>query len=463
MITVPDAMKIPFLSLFLTSSLVAQDAPPLCPGAWTLVHIPDVQNYVSDAGRTEILHTELQWLVAQRAARNIRFAVQVGDLTNDNGDLQWNRCRDAFATLIGQIPFAACSGNHDCGPGGSGDTRATQFSLSHRFGMGSPYELQPSFRGSFQHPDDPPGNTQNAWHTFRVGLQDYLVLTCEWGPRDAVVSWMNDIAANHPHHRLILVCHAYLASGSQRYDWNLSQNSMNPHSFGIASLPGGVNDGEELWDQLVKKYANFCLICCGHAGRGFRTATGIHGNRVHEMLFNTQDLANGGNGLVRLLEFYPDGRTVQAHTYSTHLNEWDDGAAASFRFTLSPVSSTDSDADGMPDYYEAQHGWNLQSPSNAGGDADHDGCSNLEEYIACTSPLNSSSALRLTSVSRTSSAINLAWESVPGVKYEIQHSDSPAGAAWASSATVITAADFAASASVPATGSRGFYRIKVTD
>lgn len=48
--------------------------------------------------------------------------------------------------------------------------------------------------------------------------------------------------------------------------------------------------------------------------------------------------------------------------------------------------SDDTDNDGMPDTWEIQHGFNPLNPSDASGDADNDGLTNVEEYIADTNP-----------------------------------------------------------------------------
>ncbi|HWB01393.1 MAG TPA: hypothetical protein VG796_00120 [Verrucomicrobiales bacterium] len=436
--------------------------PALCPGSWTMVHIPDTQNYVSDAVRTEIANGQMNWIRDNRGRMDIRMAVQVGDLVNDNLTIQWVRVRSAFDRLTGVVPYALSSGNHDCGPGGNGNTRATMFSEDAYFGPGSPYAGQGTAGGFFQHPDDAPGNTQNAWHTFRAGRQDFLILTCEWGPRNKVVEWMGSVVAAHPFHRAILVCHAYMDTGAARLDWALSRTSMNPHYFGIAADPDGVNDGQDLWEKLVKRYENFCLVCCGHAGRGFRTVTGINGNKVHEMLFNTQEMVNGGDGWMRLLEFLPDGRTVRARTWSSYKNLWDDTAAGNFEFTLSPVSSTDTDGDGLPDYYEAQHGWRLEYAGNATADSDHDGVSNLEEFRAGTSPLDASSCLRIRSVSAGAQEVTLEWESVPGVRYQIQECAALSGAPWENAGAVMTAASLTTRKTVPCSEARRFFRIAAT-
>ncbi len=456
------AASISLFCVSLPGLLFAADPPPW-PGSWTLLHLPDTQNYVTTADRAEILNRQMTWVRDNRSTRDIRFAVQVGDLVNDNTEAQWMRSRAGFDILGNDLPCAFSSGNHDCGPSGSGDSRATSFSLAPFYGPGSPYASQPTVVGFFQHPDDPPGNTQNAWHTFKAGPQHYLVLTCEWGPRDKVVEWMDGVVSAHPFHRAILVCHAYLASGSARFDWAQSQSAMNPHSFGIAADPDGTNDGEELWNKLVRKHENFCLVSCGHAGRGFRTVTGLKGNNVHEMLFNTQDLANGGDGWIRLLEFLPDGRTVQARTYSTNLDEWDEDAAATFQFSLSEVSKTDTDADGMPDYHEVQHGWPTNSPSNAEEDADSDGAANLEEFMARTSPLDPASRFTISSVTTSPAGqLTIEWESIPGVSYVLQASSSLAPtAAWEDLGTPLLADSFSSRTTVTREGSRKFFKVTV--
>jgi len=48
----------------------------------------------------------------------------------------------------------------------------------------------------------------------------------------------------------------------------------------------------------------------------------------------------------------------------------------------------DSDGDGMPDWYEAEHRLNPHDPGDAALDSDGDGFSNVEEFLAGTSPTN---------------------------------------------------------------------------
>ena len=57
-----------------------------------------------------------------------------------------------------------------------------------------------------------------------------------------------------------------------------------------------------------------------------------------------------------------------------------------FSFDLTDLATLDSDADGMPNVWEAFYGLDPNGNGHAGADPDGDGTSNLQEYQAFTSP-----------------------------------------------------------------------------
>lgn len=295
---------------------------PIQPGSWTLAVLPDTQIYAESF--PEVFAAQTQFLVDHADALNIQFVLHEGDVTNNNSSVQWSHSLTAMSALDGVLPYAIAPGNHDYGPGGNAANRNSLHNDPSFFGSGSSYAAQPSLRGFFE-----ANRTDNSYHTFRAGGNDWLVLSLEWGPRNEVVEWANQVAANHPGHLAMLATHAYMYNDDTRYDWETkgSSQSWNPHSYPLAQLPGEtINDGEQLWSKLVSQHENFRFVFSGHVlgdGAGFLSSEGVHGNVVHQMLANYQMKPQGGQGDMRLLEFLPDGETVVVRTYSPTLDRYD--------------------------------------------------------------------------------------------------------------------------------------------
>ena len=109
-------------------------------------------------------------------------------------------------------------------------------------------------------------------------------------------------------------------------------------------------------------------------------------------------------------------RGVDRFTYHA-----DDSATSSSSalVVLNVVAPPDTDANGLPDAWEAAYGI-----TNPNADNDGDGQSNLAEYRANTNPTNAASALRILGVERQpGGAITLRWSSVGGTRYRVQYSD----------------------------------------
>jgi 3',5'-cyclic AMP phosphodiesterase CpdA len=235
--------------------------------------------------------------------------------------------------LDGYVPYAIAPGNHDYGPKGGTADRTTFF---NDYFPVARYLAWPTFGGVKD-----VGRLDNSYHLFSAGGVDWLVLALEFGPRNGSVAWASQIASNYPARKIILITHAYLYYDNTRYDWATKGSAQiwNPHAYGTASDPDGTNDGEELWQKLVKQHPNFVLVVNGHVladGLGQLSSTGDHGNVVHQMLVNYQVLSLGGEAFLRLLEFLPDGKTVQVKSLSPLYGTYKTDPENQFRLTLQP-------------------------------------------------------------------------------------------------------------------------------
>ncbi|MBN2217199.1 MAG: metallophosphoesterase, partial [Pirellulales bacterium] len=295
-------------------------------GSWTLVILPDTQNY--STFYPGLFELQTRWIVENKDKHNIVYVLQNGDVTNRNSALEWERASRAMGLLDSVVPYAMVPGNHDYTPDGGANGRSTRI---NDYFPPSRFERWPTFGGTME-----PGRIENNYHLFEAGGKKWLVVGLEFGPRDKTLDWAGAILAQHADRKAIVVTHAYLFHDSTRYDWAAKGDAQrwNPHAY---KSFGGVNDGEEMWRKLIKKYPNVVLVNNGHVlndGLGFQVSQGEQGNRVNEMLVNFQMKPVGGGGWLRLLEFLPDGRTVQVKNYSPLYEQYQTGPEDQFVFTI---------------------------------------------------------------------------------------------------------------------------------
>jgi hypothetical protein len=295
---------------------------PFVPGSWTLVVLPDTQNY--STYYPGLFNLQTQWIVDNKDRYNIVYVLQLGDITNLNSEIEWERASRAMARLEGLLPYALVLGNHDYGEGGEASDRTTL--INNYFPPGR-FENWPTFGGTMKK-----GRIENNYHLFKASSRDWLILGLEWGPRDNTLQWANQILTKYHNHRAIIITHAYLYDDSTRYDWGTKgeSQSWSPYVYGTAA---DTNDGEEMWNKLVKRHRNIFAVINGHVlhdGLGFLTSKGDAGNPVHQMLVNFQMRKIGGQSWLRLIEFLPDGKTVQIKTYCPLLETYETGPQSQF-------------------------------------------------------------------------------------------------------------------------------------
>ncbi|NLE37294.1 MAG: metallophosphoesterase, partial [Pirellulaceae bacterium] len=216
---------------------------PFVPGSWTIAIMPDIQKYTSHY--PGLLRLQAHWIAENKDKRNIVYVLQNGDLTDNNHPRQWERASRAMGILDDVVPYAIVTGNHDYGNGSPKDrsTRINDYFPPSRF------QHWPTFGGTME-----PGRIENNYHLFEAGGREWIVIGLEFGPRDSVLEWADGLLSAYSDRTAIVFTHAYLYSDSTRYDWAAKgmTQANNPHKFNV---PGGVNDGEEMWNKLLRKHA----------------------------------------------------------------------------------------------------------------------------------------------------------------------------------------------------------------
>lgn len=358
------------------------DFSPSPDAAWSLVVLPDTQNYAKSSSNNAVLTQMTEWIRDHREAWQIQFVVQEGDLVNNNNTnnptsgnqtstQQWQNVKQSLSVLDGELPYILATGNHDHGTTNaqSRDTRLNDF-----FSAADNPLVDPLQGGILQGTMEP-GRLENAYYEIQAtDGRDVLVVSLEWGPRQAAVDWANRVVeqSKYADHTAILVTHSYT-----------NNNDTRTTTANTGGVPG--NAGEDLWNELVKVNGNFEFVFSGHIGGdglGYIGSVGDEGNFVHQLLFNTQFESNGGNGWIRILEFLDDGESVRLRTISP-LHGLERTTEENNRLLqISPLGTLTADFDQDGDVDSADLvAWENSVGQSDLADADGDGDTDGADYL----------------------------------------------------------------------------------
>ncbi len=127
------------------------------------------------------------------------------------------------------------------------------------------------------------------------------------------------------------------------------------------------------------------------------------------------------------------------------------------------LQAPDSDRDQLPDDWELAYFDTLDRSGT--GDADGDGASDLAEFRAGTAPTNTSSVLRvITLTSLGDGSRRVVWQSVAGKLYQVQFKDEVAAPAWSNLGGELAATSSSTETPDPTPAdNRRFYRVIVVE
>ncbi len=305
---------------------------PLSDKSFSMVLLGDPQNYTKFDYNQPMFDLMMAWTAHHLDTLNVKAVLCTGDLVdqNDNivppfprfgnlpSDLQWEYISGAFKRIDNKVPYLISTGNHDYGHLRSENsiTRFPDF-----FNIGRNYD---QWRNTLV----ATAISRNGRHTLENAAMEVkdpnwgklLVLALEFAPRDTILSWAGKLVNSDrfKDHKVVVLTHSYLTG--------FDSKRIKKEGYKMQD----VNAGEQIWQKLVYPSKNIVMVLCGHYAcpnekyeytTGFRTDKNSAGRDVHQMMFNCQALGggmsgNGGEGFLRLLEFMPDGKTVEVRTYS---------------------------------------------------------------------------------------------------------------------------------------------------
>ena len=151
----------------------AQTAP-----GFTIVVLPDTQYY--SESYPNILKSQMQWIVANASALNVRAVLGLGDIVNNgSSSTEWTTADAAYKMLdSAHIPYFAAIGNHDYDNNNPPGRTSAAKSFNNYFGPSryrSSYWSSPYWISSF-----PAGSNENFYGVLNVNSQPYLIMALEF-------------------------------------------------------------------------------------------------------------------------------------------------------------------------------------------------------------------------------------------------------------------------------------------
>ncbi len=305
---------------------------------FTIVALPDTQYYSENYPQTFTAQT--QWIVNNASTLNIQAVVGLGDIVQTATNAWEYQNADTSVKLLdnAKIPYFLAIGNHDYSNFQDASGRTSETTNFNVYFGPSRYQNYSWYKGQY-----PPGSNENFYGILTINGKSYLFLILEFYPRDAAVAWAQSVIAANPGAEVIVVTHAYIATDSTRVSLC---DDINAQAYNV----GADNDGESLWKKFVSQSSQISLILNGHftdssgQGVGRRIDLGVKGNIINQILSDYQDLANGGNGYLRILTFHPSLNTIDVKTYSPTLNAYFTDSANQFTVQWHSTGSPQSGA-----------------------------------------------------------------------------------------------------------------------
>ncbi len=251
-------------------------------------------------------HYIYDYIINNVEEKNIQFVMGLGDITDADSAEEWELDMAQIKRMDDVVPYSLVRGNHD-------GFRNTNFDTYVSYD-GEKTAFAGSYVDGEKYKD---GSVVNSYHIFSVGSIKYMVVCLDYGASDAVLEWAGEVIAAHPDHNVIVTTHAYLYRDGTTLD---AGDTCPPSNSGEE-----FNNGDEIWDKLIKNHSNIVLVLSGHdpCQNIIVTKTeGKDGRTVTQMLIDGQQVDydyryNGCLGLVAMFYFSEDGKTVQVEYYST--------------------------------------------------------------------------------------------------------------------------------------------------
>lgn len=273
------------------------------------------------------------WIVDNKDQKKIQYVFGVGDITENqktsawDWDLEFAHAKSQIQKLDkAGIPYTLIPGDHD-----EANRHISGYSVENGTRDYSKFNeyfgdcLSSRITGYYKE-----GEYTSYYVNFEVGETEYMLLALEVAAPNRVLDWANEVVKANPDRKVIITTHSYLWTDGTR----VGTSTPNSHNTSGSDGENIRNNGEMIWDELVKLHSNIVMVISGHepcSDLVMSQAKGVNGNVVTQILVNPQYM-EANEGMVCMLYFSEDGNDVRA--------EW---IAAGYHNDVSGYPSTKKD------------------------------------------------------------------------------------------------------------------------
>ncbi|WP_159622609.1 metallophosphoesterase [Ruania rhizosphaerae] len=272
----------------LAAPVTAQEAQAAeDPGSrFTVAVLPDTQFYSRYSAEqfmprygTDPFEAQTTWLAGNAEELNVRFTTHLGDVVDQEWvPGEWEAGDRAMRVLDeAGMDYSVLPGNHDVADWGARSSESNAANYLANF---------PASRLSADTVVSTHQNGYSNAHVFEAEGQQFLVLAIGWNAEPGTWAWAQSVLDANPTLPTILTSHAII---------DIDKATGEPAEFWF---------GQEMWEELIRSNDQIFITLNGHFhGQTRRVLTNDAGNDVHQILLDSQMAADGGNGIMAMMEF----------------------------------------------------------------------------------------------------------------------------------------------------------------
>lgn len=153
----------------------------------------------------------------------------------------------------------------------------------------------------------------------------YLVISFEFGPTDDMIDWACEIISQSKYssHRVIVTTHALMYSDGEFMG---NQASWNPDTYTFSNTEEPTNNGQQIYDKLIKCHDNVFMSSGGHVSQEtlmWRTDRGDFNNQIFSTLVDWQDtFSSRGDSLLLVAKVNEKTQKITFNVYNPVTNQF---------------------------------------------------------------------------------------------------------------------------------------------